>query len=150
VIHVIFFKRVLLLFWAVWLSVVLVSNLADAAKGLGWLGESRAFGSGNLKFIRETTALYGTPNWVNGALFAAVILWEGVATLLFWWAGWTYRGSGSERKVVYRAFTASLLLWGAFLVADEVFIAYAIESSHLRLFIGHLVTLLAVELLPEK
>ena len=31
-VHVIFFKRILLLFWAVWLSVVFLSNLADAAK----------------------------------------------------------------------------------------------------------------------
>ena len=50
---------------------------------------------------------------------------------------------------MYLAFTASLLLWGAFLVADEVFIAYPLESTPLRLFVAHLVTLLAVELLPE-
>ena len=35
------------------------------------------------------------------------------------------------------------------LVADEVFVAYPLESTHLRLFIAHLVTLLAVEQLPE-
>ena len=109
--HVIFFKRILLLFWAVWLSVVFLSNLADAAKGLGWLGESWLFASGNLQFLRETTARYGTPDLANGVLFAGVIVWEGVATLLFWWAGWTYRGRGSGRKAVYLAMTASLLLW---------------------------------------
>jgi hypothetical protein len=146
----IYFKRVLLLFWAAWLSVVLLSDLADPAKGLRWLGESWAFASGNLKIIGETTARYGIPDVANGVLFTGVILWEGVATLLFWWAGLTFRDRGSERKVVYRAFTATLLLWGAFLVADEVFIAYSLESTHLRLFIAHLVTLLAVELLPEE
>jgi hypothetical protein len=149
VIHVIFLKRVLLLFWAVWLSVVFLSNLADAAKGLGLLGESWAFASGNLQFIKETTGRYGTPGWLNGVLFAGVIVWEGVAALLFWRAGWTFRGRDSGRKVVYAAFTVSLLLWGAFLVADEIFIAYAVASTHLRLFIAHLVTLLAIELLPE-
>jgi hypothetical protein len=40
-------------------------------------------------------------------------------------------------------------LWSAFLVADEVLIAYPLEGTHLRLFVAHLVTLLAVELLPE-
>jgi hypothetical protein len=40
-------------------------------------------------------------------------------------------------------------LWGAFLVADEVFIAYPLESTHLRLFIAYLVTLMTIELLPE-
>jgi hypothetical protein len=44
----------------------------------------------------------------------------------------------------------SLGLWAAFLVADEVFIAYPVEATHLRLFIAQLVTLLAVEVLPEE
>jgi hypothetical protein len=50
---------------------------------------------------------------------------------------------------VYLAFTASLTLWLAFLIADEAFIAYPVEATHLRLFIGQLLTLLAIELLPE-
>ena len=54
--HVNYLKRSLLLFWAVWLSVVFLTNLADAGKGLGLLGDSWAFASGNLKFIKETTA----------------------------------------------------------------------------------------------
>lgn len=144
-----FLKRSLLLFWAVWLSVVFLSNLADALKHIGLLCESWAFASGNLQFIKETTARYGTPDLMNALLFAGVILWEGVATLLFWWAVWTFRGKRSGRKALYFAFTASLLLWGAFLVADEVCISYPVESTHLRLFIAHLLTLLAIELLPE-
>jgi hypothetical protein len=42
-----------------------------------------------------------------------------------------------------------LLLWGAFLVADEVFIACVVAATQLRLFTAQLVTLLAIELLPE-
>jgi hypothetical protein len=148
--HVILLKRLLLLFWAVWLSVVFLSNLADAGKGLGLLGESWAFASGNGKLIQETTARYGTPFTINAILFAGVILWEGIAAVLFWRAGWSFRGRNSARAAVYLAFTTSLLLWGAFLVADEVFIAYPLESVHLRLLMTHLLTLLAVELLPEE
>jgi hypothetical protein len=48
------------------------------------------------------------------------------------------------------AFTASLLLWAAFLVADEVFVAYAVAGTHLRLFVAHLLTLLVIELLREE
>jgi hypothetical protein len=138
-----------LVFWAIWLSVVFLSNLADAGKGLGLLGDSWAFASGNSQFIKVTTARYGTPDLVSALFFAGVILWEGVATLLFWWAAWTFRGKGSERRILYFAFTTSLLLWGAFLVADEVFIAYPLESTHLRLFIAHLVTFMTIVLLPE-
>ena len=148
--HVIFFKRVLVFFWALWFSVVFLSNLADAGKGLGLLNESWAFASGNLTSIRETTARYGTPDLANWILFAGVIVWEGVAVVLFWRAGWRFRGRESGRKTLYAAFTTSMLLWGAFLVADEIFIAYPLEGTHLRLFIAHLTTLLAVELLPES
>ena len=128
---------------------VFLTNLADAGKAAGQLDESWTFASGNWNFIQETTARYGTPAALNVILFAGVILWEGVAAVLFWRAAWSYRGRSSARRAVYLAFTTSLLLWGAFLVADEVFIAYPLEGTHLRLFVAHLVTLLAVELLPE-
>ena len=142
-------KRLLLLFWAVWFSVVFLSNLGDGMKALSLLPESWLFASGNFKFIQETTSQYGTPNWLNEIMFAGVIIWEGIAALLFWWAGWTFRGKGVGNTVVYCAFSVSILLWGAFLVADEIFIAYAVAGTHLRLFVAHLVTLMAIELLPE-
>jgi hypothetical protein len=150
VFQAILLKRILLFFWAVWFTVVFLSNLADAAKGLGLLDESWAFASGNFKSIKETTGRYGTPDWANGLMFAGVILWEGIAVLLFWRAGWIFRGRSSGREAVYFAITVSLLLWGAFLVADEVFVAYGAAGTHLRLFVAHLVTLLAIELLPEN
>src|SRR5262249_14485445 len=142
-------KRFLLFFWAVWLTVVFLSNLTDAGKGLGLLDESWTFASGNWKLIQETTARYGNPATVNAILFAGVILWQGVAAVLFWRAGWSFRGRSSARKAVYLAFTTSLLLWSAFLVADEVFIAYPLERTHLRLFVAHLASLLAIDLLPD-
>jgi hypothetical protein len=141
-------KRSLLFFWAIWLTVVFLSNLADAGKEAGLIGESWTFASGNWKSIQETTARYGTPDFLNAFLFAGVILWEGLATVLFWWAFWTFR-SKSGRTILYYAFMVSLLLWASFMVSDEVFIAYAVEATHQRLFIAFLVTLLAIELLPE-
>jgi hypothetical protein len=141
-------KRCLLLFWAVWLTIVLGSNAADAAKAAGLLDEGWAFASGNYRFVSETTARYGTPGWMNAGMFAGVIAWEGLAAGLFWWAGWKFR-SAAGRSACYAAFTTSLLLWGGFMIADEVCIAYAVEGTHLRLFIAQLVTLLTVELLPE-
>jgi hypothetical protein len=110
------------------------------------LEEGWALASGNYQFLTQTTARYGTPNWVNGLLFVGVICWEGLAAALFWlaWARFPRR-----RREVYAAFTVSLALWGTFLLADEVFVAYAVAATHLRLFIAQLVTLLAIELLPE-
>src|SRR5580765_7156630 len=83
----VFLKRSLLLFWAVWLTVVFLTNAADAAKAAGLLDESWAFASGNLRFVTQTTARYGTPCWANAVMFAGVIFWEGLAALLFWLSG---------------------------------------------------------------
>jgi hypothetical protein len=148
--YVILLKRLLLLFWAVWFTVVFLSNLASAGKALGLLDSSWAFASGNWKLILETTVRNSVPTALNAILFAGVIIWEGIAAVLFWRVGCRFRGRGLGRKGVYLAFTTSLTLWAAFLVADEVCIAYAVAGTHLRLFVAHLVTLLAVELLPEE
>jgi hypothetical protein len=143
-------KRTLLLFWSVWWTVVLTTNVLDAGKAVGLLGEGWAFASGNFPFLGQTTARYGTPGWLNGLLFAGVIAWEATATVLFWLAWRRFRGKDPEsRAVLHLAFTAGLSLWLALLIADEVFIAYAVAASHFRLFTAQLLTLLVIELLPE-
>jgi hypothetical protein len=144
----VFLKRALLAFWAAWLTVVLTTNVLDGLKAAGLLNESWRFASGNYRFLAETTARYGTPAWLNAALFAGVIAWEGVAAALFWLAWWAYRGPRG-RGMRYAAFATALSLWLAFAVADEVFIAYQVEGTHLRVFMAQVATLLAVELLPE-
>jgi hypothetical protein len=74
-----FLKRGLLLVWAVWLSVVFTTNLLDAGKALGFLGETWAFASGNYRFLVQTTARYSMPEWLNRLLFFGVVCWEGAA-----------------------------------------------------------------------
>jgi hypothetical protein len=145
-----FLKRTLLFFWAMWLSIVFVTNVLDGCKALGLLGERWSFASGNYRFLAETTARYGTPFWLNGLLFLGVIVWEGAAATLFWRAWKRFQESGEGgRRFLYAAFTVSLTLWSAFALADELFISYTVEGTHLRLFIAQLTTLLAIELLPE-
>jgi hypothetical protein len=141
-------KRALLLFWAAWLSLVFTTNVLDGAKALGVLGESWAFASGNYAFLARTTARYGTPAWLNAVLFAGVVSWEGLAAGLFWLA-WRALAHRRGRRLSHAAFAAGLSLWGAFILADEVFVAFAVEGTHWRLFTAQLATLLAVELLPD-
>lgn len=140
-------KRSLLLFWAVWFTIVFLTNAFDAAKAAGLLDESWMLASGNYGFITATTARYHTPAWMNAVMFAGVILWEGLAALLFWRASFKRLGEpGRSARVA--AFTVSLMLWAAFMIADEIFIAYQVEAAHVRLFVAQLATLLAVECLP--
>jgi hypothetical protein len=138
-------KRLLLLCWAAWFSVVLATNALDGLKALGLLPPEWPFASGNYRSLVETTARYGTPDWLNGLLFLGVIGWEALAAWLFWRAAWRL-----QPGAVRAAFTAGLGLWAAFLLADEVFLAYTVEAAHLRLFTAQLATLLAVELLPPE
>jgi hypothetical protein len=147
---VIALKRTLLAFWALWFTMVFATNLFDAAKTLGLLAESWPLASGNYRAIVEATARYEPPAWLNGLLFLAVLCWEAVVTALFWLAGWRYRSNGIGRQTLYTAFTCGLTLWAAFLIADEVCIAYAVTGAHLRLFVAQLVTLVAIEVLPEE
>jgi hypothetical protein len=107
--------------------------------------DTKNHGRKSRRLLVETTARYGTPAWLNGLLFVGIICWEGAAALLFWLALLKFRG----KRPLHAAFATSLLLWGAFLIADEVFIAYAVAAAHWRLFTAQFATLLAVELLPE-
>lgn len=104
-------KRALLGLWAVWWSIVLAGNVADAARAVGTLPESWPFASGNYRAIVDTTARYGTPAWVNAGLFGGVICWEASATLLFWRAWWRYGDAATRRRAVRQAFLAGLSLW---------------------------------------
>jgi hypothetical protein len=146
----VFFKRTLLLFWAVWLTLVCTTNVTDGAKALGQLPSSWKFASGNYDFLVKTTARYHPPDWANQVLFVGVICWEAATALLFWRAWWLYRGRADDSlAAVYVASTVGMALWGAFIIADEVFITYTVAATHWRLLIAQLVTLGVIECLPE-
>lgn len=151
--NIFYIKRIILLFWALYFSIVLASNLTDGMRAAGWLPADIAFASGNYEMVRQVTAIYHTREWLVAILYLGVLAWEGWAAWLFWRA---YRSIGLHKsewkQPVYQAFTISLLLWMTFLLMDELFIAYEVtdlERIHLLLIITQLVTLFAVEFLPE-
>lgn len=137
----------LLVFWALWLTLVFLTNLFDGLKAAGVLPGSWRFASGNYQAMGKVTGKYGTPGWLLGLLFAGVIVWELLAAALLWRAALTFGGAGGS-GMMYMAFTVSLALWAAFILADEVFSAYEMSQTHWAIFIAQLVSLLAVGLLP--
>jgi hypothetical protein len=147
-------KRLLLVFWGVWLTLVVVSNAAEALKALGVLPESFAFASGNYQTILDVLAPFGLPDALGALLFAGAILWEAVAAALFWWAGLTFHGyqNSKRRGLLVLTFAVSLGLWGAFQIACEALpspLAYQLAGTHRLLFTETLATLLVVVLLPD-
>lgn len=145
------FKLGLLLFWALYFSLVLMTNWFDALKAVDVLGDGWKFASGNWAFIRETTTIYDTPGWLRAILFAGVLVLELLAAALFWRAFLVSRRSGTfNSPVVDAPVIVGATLFAGFVLADEIFIAYSVEATHFRILIALIVSLLAVRLLPDN
>jgi hypothetical protein len=147
---VVWLKRGMIAAWALWLSVVWLTNVLDALKAMGVLDAGWRLASGNYALVEKAMELYLLPGGLVALTFLGVIIWEGGAAALLWWAAARFRGAAPYGLgPVYVAFAALIGLWFAFMVMDEVFLQYAIEGAHRQLLIGSIATLLAVVLLPE-
>jgi hypothetical protein len=141
----------LLLFWALWLSIVLLTNVGDALKELDVLPDDWTIASGNYDFMVLTTKIHDTPTWVNAVLFAGVIVWQALGVYFFWAAVNATRGGGSPRSHhAAQAIVMSAALWAAFMIADEGFLAYETEKTHLGLFTLLLASALILWLVPDE
>lgn len=148
--NILLIKRGVLLFWALWFSIAVITNVTDGLKALAVLPEQWRFASGNYFLMAKVTALYHTPEWVVAVLFIGVMVWETVAAALFWRSFMNFAGIERQGQAeLHTAFAVSLSLWGAFLIIDEIFIVYTIEQAHRELFGLELITLLFLKLVPE-
>lgn len=142
-------KRLLLLFWALWLSVVACTNILNGLQALGIVVESFRFVSGNWAWINTTLDPLGVPRGLQAFLFISVIIWEAVAAGLFWRAVFTFgdRPINQERETIV-ACVVNLALWSAFLVLDEVLLAHQPETVHRSIFVMQIATILVLCLIP--
>lgn len=103
-------KGGLLVFWAVWYSVVTLTNVLDAPRAPRALPADWAFASGNWDFMVATAAIYAPPRWLLAILFTGVIAWELLAAISFWRAGATRpRSGGIASAAAVSAFVVSAL-----------------------------------------
>ncbi|MGQ0570149.1 MAG: hypothetical protein ACT4P5_11605 [Armatimonadota bacterium] len=84
-------------------------------------------------------------------LFAGIIAWEGLVTFLMWRAFGTFGGVGHQPglQALYAAFAAGFAQFGAFVIADELFISYPVAATHMRIILLMLTSLLVIRLLPD-
>jgi hypothetical protein len=144
-------KRGVLFFWTLWMLIVFTTNVFDGLKAMGVLPDGWTFASGNYGFMLEVTKVHQTPATIVALLFLGVIIWEGLSAVLLWRAFNSFRGiARSDLGDLYAAFAVSIALWAGFIIADEIFFAYDVEATHLRLFTAYLVSLLAIRLLPDE
>ncbi|MVM32550.1 hypothetical protein GO755_21095 [Spirosoma sp. HMF4905] len=141
----------LLLFWALYFSIVFASNSADALNALSLLPSNWHFVSGNYGLIQKVVSMYEPPVWLSGFMFAGVILWEAVGAVLFWKAfGVTLRQNQKQSVMVHAAFGITIGLWAAFILADEIFLTYllgGLASTHYNLLLAELATFILIRLL---
>jgi hypothetical protein len=142
-------KLGLIFFWASWLTLTFITNVLDALKVLKVLPEEWKFASGNYAAIARATSSYSFPGWLNGLLFGGTTLWEGLASFLFWVSFLSYLRSGfTDLSWANTAFAVSLALWGAMILADEIFKAYRLVRTHMLIFACQAITLLIIYALP--
>lgn len=144
-------KRGTLLFWAMWFSCAWLSNFFDLLKHAEWISPYWTFVSGNFTFVQNVLSIYKLPTVVAEILFVGVLFLEGLIALFFWKAFLTFSPGQPARLIwVNRAFTLSAGLWAAFLVTEEIFIAYLYEQSHLLLFLAQLICLMMIHAIPHE
>ncbi|MEZ4773223.1 MAG: hypothetical protein R3D00_08570 [Bacteroidia bacterium] len=142
------FKKLILGFWGLYFILVFASNLTDGLRATGFLEKSISFASGNYDLVARVTAIYSTPAWMVALMFVGLLLWELLAGLLFFRAWHWLKDPTRARSGSITAFTFSIALWCAFILADEFFVAFEVgnlESTHMRILVAEVVCLLAVE-----
>lgn len=135
----------LVLFWAIWLTLITLTNMTDALRHLGLLAENISWASYNYSLVEQTLAKQGLPALVAVILFTVIIAWELLASVLLWRAWQTMRRGGDGLSAeVTQAFMVSLALWAAFLIATEATVSYETASTHKTTLIAQLATLLVL------
>lgn len=138
-------QKIILAFWSCYFSIVTTTNIFDGLRVMGALSKDWKFASGNFEMILQTTASMGTPVWLNAILFCGVILLELAVSILFWKS--VLNNSDTN---IYSAHSAGLILFGGFIMADEIFFAYGVEATHMRILFGLLVSLITLILLRRN
>jgi hypothetical protein len=129
-------QKIILAFWSCYFSIVTLTNILDGLKSMGLLSKDWKFSSGNFEMILQTTANMNVPAGFNAFLFCGVILLELSASVLFWKALFT-----TDESNIYKAHSVGLILFAGFIMADEIFFAYGVEATHMRILFGLMLSL---------
>jgi hypothetical protein len=142
------FKRLLLLFWTMFFSMVALTNLVNLLDSLG-LFDWTFLDSGNFDYLRDVVGVYGVGGPPTKLLLLGALLIEGIAAMLFWRA---LLGFGIKRDGERLAMTAvcwGTLVWTSFVFMTEFFVAYGAESPFRELMAIMVGTGIALALIPD-
>ena len=127
-------KRGLLLYWSLWFTIVFVTTLLGGLEALG--------------AIDKGWKLAGAK--ASGVLLACLMVWEGSAVVVFWWAFRKFRGlANADGRALAAAFILAISLFAALLLAGLLFGGHLLMATHLKILVALLLSFLVVYFLPE-
>ena len=142
------FKRLTLLFGAMYFTFVAVTNVVDAVATIAdtdW----KLLNSGNAGYITSITKVYSWPSWFDDVAVVAAALAEAIGAVLFWRALWRYRGDGTGVRAAWWALSWNLFVWIGFIAGTEFFVAYTSESPFRELLMIGLAMAVVVAVVPD-
>lgn len=119
----------LLLFWAMYFSLIAVTNLVNLLDALGTIHWT-FLDSGNFGYLRSVVRVYHVGPSPTKVLLGGAVAIEAVAAGLFWSA---LRHPGGART--WQALCHAVGVWVAFILATELFVAYPSEAPFRELLL---------------
>lgn len=143
------FKRLLLLFWTMFFSMVALTNFVDL------MGEFSLFhwtflNSGNFEYMRDIVKVYEIGPTLTKLLLLGAFLIELTAAVLFWRALLAFGRQPVGRRRAITALCWGTFVWLSFVFMTEFFVAYASESVFRELLTIMIGTGLALVLVPDE
>ena len=136
-------RRLLLAFWAMYFSMVAVTNTVDLLDQLGALHWT-FLNSGNFDYMRSIVGVYDVGATATKLLLACALAVELVGAVLFWRALLSGR-----TRVALQAVCWSVLVWISFTFMTELFLAYTSESPFRELLTLAIGSALVIALVPD-
>jgi hypothetical protein len=142
------FKRLLVGFWAMFFTLVAITNLVDLLDAFGAI-DWRFLNSGNYEYMRTVVDAYAVGPAVTKVMLVGALAIETVAAVLFWRA---LRRLGRDGRGLREALVAVCVgtgVWIAFVFMTEFFTSYDIESVFRELMAITIASALALVLIPD-
>ncbi len=120
----------MVIFWCVWYWFVFASDAANMLQAT-WPNLHLGFNSQNLKLVAHSLAVYDHhPKVWSDAIFSVVVITSGFIAVCY--SIGLYRfATKNGVQWVYMAFLLSIFQDMLFIVSDEFFLQYSLESGHM-------------------
>jgi hypothetical protein len=137
-------KRLLVVFWAMYFSLVAVTNLVDL------LGQFSALhwtflNSMNFSYIRSVVKVYHVGAVPTKVLLTGALIVEATGAALFWRAAVERRARAALQALCFGA-----LVWIAFIFMTEFFVAYAAEPPFRELLTLTIASAVFIAVAPDS